>query len=160
MLLLIKLFTKVLQTRRPESDFRIAPNWSLIGKMTMTSQNLEMKSWTIFFVVILFLSSSLVSGPSFMSISLLILELWQFPFIRDWPEIRKSEIPSSKVCPIFGSWGELGIPYWTQRFLIKCYWMLQNARVTAFTIFKLLRENQQGGGEGCKVRLPTHTDKC
>ena len=26
--------------------------------------------------------------------------------------------------------------------LIKCYWMLQNARVTAFTISELLREKQ------------------
>ena len=26
--------------------------------------------------------------------------------------------------------------------------MLQNARVTAFTVSKLLRENQQGGGGG------------
>ena len=26
--------------------------------------------------------------------------------------------------------------------------MLQNARVTAFTVFELLRENQQGGWEG------------
>ena len=29
--------------------------------------------------------------------------------------------------------------------LVKCYSMLQNARVTAFTVFQLLRENQQGG---------------
>ena len=31
---------------------------------------------------------------------------------------------------------------------IKCYWILQNIRVTAFTVSELLRENQQGGGEG------------
>ena len=30
-------------------------------------------------------------------------------------------------------------------YLIKCYWILQNARVTAFTISELLRENQKGG---------------
>ena len=29
--------------------------------------------------------------------------------------------------------------------LIECYWMLQNSRVTAFTVFELLRENQLGG---------------
>ena len=28
---------------------------------------------------------------------------------------------------------------------IKCYWILQNIRVTAFTVSELLRENQQGG---------------
>ena len=26
--------------------------------------------------------------------------------------------------------------------LMKCYWMLQNAKATAFTVFELLRENQ------------------
>ena len=45
-----------------------------------------------FLDVILFLSG-LVTSPSFMSISSLVLELWQFLFIRDWPEIWKSEIP-------------------------------------------------------------------
>ena len=29
--------------------------------------------------------------------------------------------------------------------LIKCYWMLQNARIAAFTVAELLRENQQWG---------------
>ena len=29
--------------------------------------------------------------------------------------------------------------------LITCYWMLQNTRVTAFTVSELLMENQQGG---------------
>ena len=33
--------------------------------------------------------------------------------------------------------------------------MLQNARVTAFTVSKLLRENQQG--EGVKITPPPHT---
>ena len=40
----------------------------------------------------LFLLSGLVTAPSFMSISSIALELQQFSFIRDWPEIRKSEI--------------------------------------------------------------------
>ena len=34
----------VLQTRRPESGFWITPNWSWIGKMTMTSQFADMTS--------------------------------------------------------------------------------------------------------------------
>ena len=33
--------------------------------------------------------------------------------------------------------------------------MVQNARVTAFTIFELLQENQQGGGGGGKI-TPLH----
>ena len=35
----------------------------------------------------------------------------------------------------------------------RCYWMLQNSRVTACIVFVLLRENQLGGGE--KITHPT-----
>ena len=90
-----------------------------------------------FFDVVLFLLSSLVTGPSFMSISSPVLELWQFSFIRDWPEIRKSEIPPSEFCPISGDWGELWIPNLARMSLIECYWILLDSRVTAFTVFEL-----------------------
>ena len=116
--------------------------------MTMTSQFADMTSSSNFFEVVLFLLSSLVTGPSFMSISSLLLQLWQFSFIRDCPEIRKLEIPSSESCPISGDWDELGIPNVARMSLMKCYWMLQNARVTAVTVSELLRENQHG------VKLP------
>ena len=105
-----------------------------------------MTSTSIFLEVVVFLLSSLVTGPSFMSISSLALELWQFSFIRDWPEIRKSEIPTSEFYPISGDWDQLWIPNLARMSLIECYWMLQNSRVTAFTVFELLRENQLGGG--------------
>ena len=74
-----------------------------------------------FFDVVFFLLSSLVTGPSFKSISSLVLELWQFSFIRDWPEIRKSEIPLSEFCPISGDWVKLWIPNVAQMSLIECY---------------------------------------
>ena len=45
------------------------------------------------FDVVLFLMSILYTGPSFMSISSLVLELSQFSFIRDRLETRKSETP-------------------------------------------------------------------
>ena len=112
--------------------------------MTVTSKFSNLTSSSIFLDV-LFLLSILVTGPSFMSISSLVLELWQFPFIRDWPEILKLEIPPSEFCPTSGDWDELGIPNSTRSFLRKCYWMLQNTRVTAVTVSELLRENQQGG---------------
>ena len=32
--------------------------------------------------------------------------------------------------------------------------MLQNAKVTAFTVSELLRENQHGGGGGGKITFP------
>ena len=47
------------------------------------------------------------------------------------------------VLPISGDWDESGILSLARMSLIKCYWMLQNARVLAFTVFDLLRENQQ-----------------
>ena len=106
-----------------------------------------MKSTSKFFDVVLFLLSSLVTGPRFMSISSLVLELWQFLFIRHWPEIWKSEIPTSEFFSISGDWGELWISNLARMSLIECYRMLQSSRVTAFAIFELLTEHQLGGGK-------------
>ena len=71
-------------------------------------------------------------------------ELWQFTLIKDWPEIWKPEIAPFEFCPIFVDCDELGIPNLARMSLMKCYYMLQNARVTAFSISELLMENQQG----------------
>ena len=101
-----------------------------------------------FFDVVLFPLSSLVTRPSFMSVSSLVLELWLYSFIKDWPEIRKSEIPPFEFCPISRDWYKSGIRNLARISLIKCYWMLQNSRFTVFTISELLRENQQGWGRG------------
>ena len=60
---------------RPESGFRIAPKWCKIGKMTMTPQYSDMMSSSNFFDVVLFLLSNLITGPSLMSVSPLVLEL-------------------------------------------------------------------------------------
>ena len=100
-----------------------------------------------FFDVVLFLLLSLVTGPSFM---FQVPELWQLSFIRDWREIRKWEIPPSEFCLTSKDWGDLEMPNLAQMFLIKWYWMRQNATVTAFTVSELLRKNQQG-----VVKLPT-----
>ena len=35
--------------------------------------------------------------------------------------------------------------------LIKCYWMLLNPRVTAFTVSEFLRKNEQAAGKGGKI---------
>ena len=107
--------------------------------MTITSQFSNLTSTSIFFFdVVLFLLSSLVTGARFMSISSLVLELWQFPFIRDWPEIWKSEITTSEFCLISGGWSKIGIPNLTGTFQIKCYWMLQNAK-GAYSIISFKR---------------------
>ena len=88
-----------------------------------------------------------------LSISSLVLELWKFSFIRELPEIRKSETPPSEFCPTNGDWDVLWIPNLAIMFLIECYWMLQNSTVTAFAVFELLREDQLG--EGKITPLPT-----
>ena len=131
-----------------ESGFRMAPKWPYIRKMTMASESVGITLSSIFIGVVLFLLSSLVTDWSFMSVSSLVLELWQLSFIRDWPEIWKSEIPMSKFGPISGDWNKLGIPTLVRMSLTKCYWILQNANVTSFIVSELLRENQQESGEG------------
>ena len=50
----------------------------------------------------------------------------------------------SDFIPISGDCGELGIPKLAWMSLIKIYLMLQHARFTAFTVSKLLKQNQQG----------------
>ena len=141
-----------------ESGFQSAPNLQKIGKMKMTSQFADMMSFSIFFGVALFCLTRLVTGSSFTSILSLVLQLWQISLIRDWPEIRKSEIPPSEFCTVSGDWSELGIPNLARISLIKFYWILQIARVIALTISELLRENQQG--VGVKLPLPpTHPSR-
>ena len=120
---------------------KLVVNWKNDNDVTI----FEMKSSSNFFDFVSFLLSSLVTDPSFMSISSLVLELWQFLFIRDSPEIQKSEKTSSEFCPIPGDWDVWRIPNLAQTSLIKCYWIVQNVRVTAFTVSELLRKNQQGG---------------
>ena len=97
-------------------------------------------------------ASSLVTGPSFMSLSSLVLELWQFSFIRDWLEIRKSKIPPSKFCPISGDCGKLGIPNLARISLIKCYWMMQIARGTIFNASELSWEKKSNRGVKLRTR--------
>ena len=113
-----------------------------------------------FFDVVLLLLSSLVTGPSFMSISPQLLELWQFSFVRDWSEIRKSEIPPSEFCPISGDWGKLGTSNLAQMSRMKCFWMQQNAWYTAFTVSESLSVNQQRGTGGLSPSPRLGLTKC
>ena len=79
----------------PISDFE-AINWKNDNGVTIFLHNVIVH----FFDVVSFLLSSVVTHTSFISISWLVLYLWQFSFIRDWREIWKLEIPPSEVCPI------------------------------------------------------------
>ena len=84
----------------------------------MTSQSSNMLSSSNFFDAVLFLLLSLVTGPSFLSISSLVLEL-TICFYKGLT--RNPEIASSEFCPISGEWSELGIPNLAQVSLMKCY---------------------------------------
>ena len=98
-----------------------------------------------FFDAVLFLLWNLVTGSN---------SCQYYHFFWSW--IQKSEIPTSEFFPISGEWDELGIPNLARMFLLKSFlWMLQNAIVTAFTVFELLRKRQ---GE-IKIHYPppTHT---
>ena len=84
---------------------------------------------------------------------IMVQELWQFVFIRDWPKIQKLEISPSEFCPISGDWGEKRIPNLSRTSLIRSYWMLQNARGCSFYRFWVIKGKPTGGGEG-RVKLP------
>ena len=107
---------------------KLAIKWKNNNDVTICRHDIIVKyCWCCFVFLV-----SLVTGPSFKSISSLVLELWQFSFIRDWPEIRKSDITPSEFCPISGDRGELEILNFARMSLIKCYQIL-------------LKKNQQGG---------------
>ena len=48
-----------------------------------------------------------LTGPSFMSISKLVLNLWEFFFVKDWLETRKLEIPWSDFWQISVIWHDV-----------------------------------------------------
>ena len=67
---------------------------------------------------------------------------------------KNSEIGNISVWDFPNIWrlGWVMIPNLAWTSLIKCYQMLQNARVAAFTVFELLRESEQGlAGRGVKL---------
>ena len=143
---------------RPEFGFQIAQNLLSIRKMEMTSQFSEMTSSSNFFEVVLFLLSILVTGPSFMSISSLVLELWQFPFIWDRPKIWKSEIPLSEFSPKSGDWGKLGV-FDTN---VSNKMLMNAAKYQGYSFYRFLVIKGKPPGGGVKLAPtsppPTHRD--
>ena len=73
----------LLQTIRPQSGFRIAPNLTINWKNDNDDTICRHEVIVKFFDIAMFLLLSLVIGPSFISLSLLVLELWQISFIKD-----------------------------------------------------------------------------
>ena len=101
------------EIRSPDSS-KLSINWINDHDFKICGMTL----FSIFFDGFLFLLSNLVTNPSFMSISSLVLDLSKFCFIRDSPETWKSDITPSEFCPISGDWGKLGIPNLTRMFPI------------------------------------------
>ena len=128
----------------------------------MTSQFPDIMLSSNFFEVALFLLSDLVTGPSFMSISWLILELWQFSFIANCPEIQNSELPPSKVWSKSGDWG-LGRVRDTKFAKNVSNKMLLNAgkchgySFYNFGVIKRKPSGLGGGGGGGRITFPRYT---
>ena len=133
--------------------WKLAINWKKDNDVTIYHHDAIVDFFIYLFIfdVVMFVLWSLVTGSSFMSISWLFLELWQFLFIKDWSIIWKSEILMSEFYTISGGLGwARDTKFSTKMSLVKCYWMLQNARATTFAVSELLRENQQER-EGDKI---------
>ena len=124
--------------------------------MAMTSQIVGVPSPSNCFEVFLFLLSSLLTGPSFMSISSLVLELWQFPFSRIWPEIRKSEITPSQFCPISGDWSKFGIPNLGLTSLMKWWNVTECCKMPGLQLLQFLSYyGKTSRGEEGGINLPS-----
>ena len=84
---------------RLPDDCKLAINQKKDNEITICRNGVIVNFFFFFFFffdIAVFVLSSLVTGPSFMSISWLAMEFWQFSFLKDWPEIRKLEIPLSE----------------------------------------------------------------
>ena len=130
---------------------KLAINWKNINDVTIFRHDVIVKFfWHCFTSLVKFsywyeFHVNFITGSGVMTISF------------NMRLTRNLEIPPSEFCLISGDWDEVGIPNLARAFLIRCYWMLQNASVTAFTVSELLKENQQeGGGGGLHIHpLPT-----
>ena len=92
------------------TDYRSGLQLSNCSKLAINlkndnnATNSDITPSSVFFdiAVFFFLKFNLVTGQSFTSIPLLVLELSQFSSLKCSPEIWKSEIPPSEFCPISG----------------------------------------------------------
>ena len=90
----------------PPDCSKFAINWKNSNEVTISQHDVNVNFFRSYF----FLLPGYVTGLSFMLVSSVVLKLWPFPFIKDWPEIQKSGMPPSEFWPISGDWGKLGIP--------------------------------------------------
>ena len=128
----------------PESGFRIAPNWPQIGKMTMASQFADMRlssnfCWRFSVSLVKFsywskIHVNIITGSGVMTI---------FFYKR---LTRNLEIRNTTICVSPNIWilGQLRDTKFGTNVLMNCYWILQNARVTAFVASEFSREKLTG----------------
>ena len=110
----------------------------------------DMTSSSDFFGNVLLLLSSSDTGPSFMSISSLVLELWQFLFIRDWAEIGNTPI---WVLPNIWRLGRVRNIKFGTNFSNKL--SLNAAKWQGYSLYRFwVIEGKLTGGGG-RVKLPT-----
>ena len=135
-------FTDIASRIRLRDCSKLAINWKNDIEVTIFWHGVIMKQfWLCFVSLVTF--SYWFTFHVFMSISSLALGLWEFPFISDWPEIRKQELPPPDFCPMSGDCGELEMPNSARLSLIKFCWMLQHDRVTPFLSY-LRKTNKIG----------------
>ena len=113
--------------------------------MTITSPFADMTSASNFSDIVVFLLSSLVTGPSSSQYHDWLWSYDNFLFLKDWPEVWKSEIPPSGFCPISGDWDELGIPNLARISLIKSYRMLKKSQGYSSYRFWVIKGKTIGG---------------
>ena len=104
--------------------------------------------WNFFFFLMLFCFFCQLSYWSKFHVNIItssgVMIIFFYQGLIRNPEIRNTTILSFAQYLRTGAGKLIRIPNLARRSLIKCYRMLQNIRVTAFTVFGLLRESQQG----------------
>ena len=106
----------------------------------------------IFFDVVLFLLSSLVTCPSFMSISSQVQELWQFLFIRTRnPEIRNIPV---WVLPNIWRLGWVKKTKFGANIFNKILVNVVKCQGCSFYHFRVIKGKRTGGGGGGSKTIP------
>ena len=128
---------------RPPDCSKLAKNPKNDNDVTIFRHDVNVKFfWRCFVSLVKFsywskFHVNIISGSGIMTI-------FFYKGLTRNPEIGNTPV---WVCPISGDWDELWIPNLAQMSPIECYWMLQNSRVTAFTVFELFRGNQLSVGK-------------
>ena len=107
----------------------------------MVSKSFDMTSWSNFFDVVLFPLSS------FMPMSLLVLQLSEFSFIQDWPEIWKSEIHRLSFAQYLETGADTNLATNVPNEML-----VNTAKCQGYSLYRfwVIKENQQG------VNLPSN----